>query len=122
MHPDCTYCVNDLRPSRNFAKKLLFRDTHSILLAALLPFLTDAKRRFLRASVLAFIKMVASVLQVSAAAVVEAGKRPVLWQPTTQGPGDPAWDGAMILTLSWKLPHSGSLPLFPPCIDRYSFF
>ena len=30
---------------------------------------------------------------VSAAAVKAAGKRPVLWQPTTQGPGDPAWDG-----------------------------
>ena len=32
---------------------------------------------------------------VSAAAVVRAGKRPVLWQPTVQGPGDPAWDGAL---------------------------
>ena len=24
-----------------------------------------------------------------------AGKRPVLWQPTTEGPGDPAWDGVL---------------------------
>ena len=32
---------------------------------------------------------------VSAAAAVSAGKRPVLWQPTTQGPGDPAWDGVL---------------------------
>ena len=27
--------------------------------------------------------------------MVSAGKRPVLWQPTTQGPGDPAWDGVL---------------------------
>lgn len=32
---------------------------------------------------------------VSCAAVAAAGKRPVLWQPTTMGPGDPAWDGAL---------------------------
>ena len=32
---------------------------------------------------------------VSCAAVVAAGKRPVLWQPTTKGPGDPAWDGKL---------------------------
>jgi hexosaminidase len=32
---------------------------------------------------------------VSAAAVVAKGKIPVLWQPTTQGFGDPAWDNAL---------------------------
>eukprot|EP00750_Incisomonas_marina_P016047 INCI18867.2.p1 GENE.INCI18867.2~~INCI18867.2.p1 ORF type:complete len:686 (+),score=109.53 INCI18867.2:143-2200(+) len=32
---------------------------------------------------------------VSAAAVVSSGKAPVLWQPTAQGPGDPAWDNAL---------------------------
>jgi len=32
---------------------------------------------------------------VSAAAVVAAGKIPVLWQPTTEGPGSPAWDGVL---------------------------
>ncbi len=32
---------------------------------------------------------------VSAAAVVDAGKVPVLWQPTTKGFGDPAWDDAL---------------------------
>jgi len=32
---------------------------------------------------------------VSAAAVVNAGKIPVLWQPTAEGPGDAAWDDAM---------------------------
>lgn len=32
---------------------------------------------------------------VSAAAVVKSGKIPVLWQPTTKGPGDPVWDNAL---------------------------
>mgnify|MGYP000468495280 FL=1 len=32
---------------------------------------------------------------VSASAVVKNGKVPVLWQPTAQGPGDPAWDDAL---------------------------
>lgn len=32
---------------------------------------------------------------VSASAVVKAGKVPVLWQPTEKGPGDAAWDNAL---------------------------
>jgi len=32
---------------------------------------------------------------VSAAAVTEAGKTAVLWQPTAEGPGDAAWDNAL---------------------------
>jgi len=32
---------------------------------------------------------------VSTAAVLKAGKIPVLWQPTVQGPGDPAWDNVL---------------------------
>ena len=32
---------------------------------------------------------------VSTAAAVAAGKVPVVWQPTAEGPGDPAWDNAL---------------------------
>ena len=32
---------------------------------------------------------------VSTAAAAAAGKIPVVWQPTTKGPGDPVWDDAL---------------------------
>ena len=64
------------------------------------------------------------VLQVSAAAVVEAGKRPVLWQPTTEGPGDPAWDSAfgsdsVLVWLGGVVPRVG--PLFLPRVSKLPF-
>ena len=34
---------------------------------------------------------------VSAAAATRAGLKPVLWQPTSKGPGDAAWDDALPL-------------------------
>ena len=40
---------------------------------------------------------------VSSAAAVAAGKRPVLWQPTTKGPGDPAWDNVLPADSVYKI-------------------
>jgi len=53
-------------------------------------------RRYGNTSDAAYARLQAEwTANVSAAAVVAAGKVPVVWQPTTKGPGDPAWDEAL---------------------------
>jgi hypothetical protein len=56
---------------------------------------------------------------VSAAAVVATGKTPTLWQPTAEGPGDPAWDDALPASTIYMVSREHE-PASPPCLPSPS--